>query len=310
MPSPIPNPHVNTYATDKQGRVVAATWGGVFRLETGVDPGADGGTPPGSGGGGADGGTGGPPPRTLSLVVERAPWSLSGRPGVAADAGGRLFVSDYNNVYVIEAGTASTYLTRAEAVTQAGLQYIARFEDIDFGPDGVLYVIAAGGLMGASTSTDVVVQSGAAHQAAYWRDVGLLSEPRLKVAASNRIGLLYRDGFATATTTAQQLVYTAAALQSSSSCPMSELAINPSGVVAFPPAYCNRRPVRRGSVDGRRSRISTRRRHTPPSWRASRAWAAIPPAVSTSWSSIPWARTRGSITPPKPRLGSPRWSTW
>ena len=307
MPSPIPNPHVDSFATDKQGRLIAATYGGVFRLEVGVDPGTDGGTPPD--GGGPDAGTGGTPPRPLSLITERAPWYLALKPGVAADATGRFFVSDESNIYVVEGGTLTTYLTRAEAVTGAGLQYAARFKDIDFGPDGLLYAIVSGGLMGASTSTDVVVQVSAAHQATFWRDLGLISEPRMKVVSANRIGFLSRDGFTTATTTAQQLVYPAAALQSSSGCPMSDLAINPSGVVAFPSAYCNGRPIRRGASTVLRSPRSTRPSRIRPSEKISDAWDVIPPEASISWSPTPSARTRGCTTQAKRRVGWPRSST-
>lgn len=38
-PTPLHNPNVNTFATDRQGHLLAATAGGLFRLESPDDPG-------------------------------------------------------------------------------------------------------------------------------------------------------------------------------------------------------------------------------------------------------------------------------
>jgi hypothetical protein len=72
----------------------------------------------------------------------------------------------------------------------------------------------------------------------------------MEVVAANRIGFMNRDGFWTATATGQQLVYAAADLQHSDGCPVGDLAIAPSGAVAFPSGYCVNRPIRRGTADG------------------------------------------------------------
>jgi hypothetical protein len=39
LPEPIPNPQVTLFATDKQGRLLAGTAGGVFRFESAANPG-------------------------------------------------------------------------------------------------------------------------------------------------------------------------------------------------------------------------------------------------------------------------------
>ena len=55
LPDPIPNPNATAFATDKQGRLIVASTGGVFRLDSDTNPG-----PSRPSGGNPDGGTDGP----------------------------------------------------------------------------------------------------------------------------------------------------------------------------------------------------------------------------------------------------------
>jgi hypothetical protein len=88
-----------------------------------------------------------------------------------------------------------------------------QFVDLDVGSDGLLYFMASGGFMGATTSTQVVATTGAAHQATLLRDLaGLALDARMDAAGPGRVGYVTLNGFFTATSAGIQAVYTAAAL--------------------------------------------------------------------------------------------------
>ncbi|MDP8999587.1 MAG: glycoside hydrolase, partial [Myxococcota bacterium] len=98
----LPNANVVAFATDKQGRLLAATSGGLFRFESMTDPGP---SPPRSV---VDGGTSAAPPaRPLSLVVQNGPWSLTNPPlGFGVDGAGNAYTCDDNNIYVVDGAGA------------------------------------------------------------------------------------------------------------------------------------------------------------------------------------------------------------
>jgi len=249
MPDQIPNPNTVAFATDKQGRLIAATTGGVFRLLSDTDPGPpmpDGGV---GDGGKPDGGGGGPPPRPLSVVVTGAPWALTGTSGVAADASQRVYASDDNNVWVVDGATVSPYLTLSETTSGAGLAYSSRFRDLDVGPDGLLYALLSGGLMGATTGTDLVVTSNGAHQTAFLASLGGFTDGHMEVVSAGRVAYLSTSGFFSATSAGTQSIYTAAALGSASNCAIQDSAIDGTGAVAFMPG-CFGRAMQRGTVAG------------------------------------------------------------
>src|SRR5207342_3379888 len=120
MPDQIPNPNTRAFAIDKQGRLLVATTGGVFRLESAANPGPP--MPDGGVGGGLPDGGATPAPRPLSLVLENAPWATSSfNPGFAVDAAERVYRADQTTIYSVANGVASPYLTLSDAVTGAGL---------------------------------------------------------------------------------------------------------------------------------------------------------------------------------------------
>jgi hypothetical protein len=244
MPEQIPNPNVTAFALDKQGRLIAATAGGVYRLDPPTNPG-----PPMPTGGFPDGGASSPP-RSLSLVLQNAPWGTSlTNPGFAADAAGNFYRQDQSTIYVGANGVASAYLTLSDVVTSAGLTSAARFTDLDMGPDGQLYVLLAGNLMGSSSSSDIVIQSNAAHQAALWRSLPTSIAQRLGALDTGRFGVADYGGLWTITAASAQLVYPATQLQQISNCTDEHLSTDPSGAFMYLPG-CNGYPALRGNVDG------------------------------------------------------------
>jgi hypothetical protein len=241
----IPNPNVRSFATDKQGHLLAATTGGLFRFESISDPGP---SPPS-----VDGGTSNAPtPRSLSLVVQNGPWSVANPLGFGVDGAGNAYVSDDNtNIYVVDgAGTVSTYLTTAEAATSAGLRFAAQFVDLDVGPDGQLYVDLTGGLIGSTSATNVVLRSSAAHQATLWRDLGSLEATRIVAAGAGQIAIGDTlAGLSLATASAVQPIYTPAALNGAAGCGFAEeFALGGGGSVAFLPGCAA--TVLRGTLTG------------------------------------------------------------
>ena len=247
MRAQIPNPNATSVATDKQGRLLVATTGGVFRLESDAEPGPP--RPDGGTAGTPDGGAGGPAPRPLSPVRDDS-WMPETVP-IAVDTAQRVYFSDSVTIYVIDAGTTSPYLTVAEAASTAGLGNVARILDVDVGPDGQLYVLLSSAQASETTGTDMVVTSNAAHRATLLRDLGDLNHRRMKVIAAGRVGYFSGTGFGTATAAGTQSVYTGAALGWSDTCQVvrRDLAIAPSGTVAFLPG-CTDGAVQRGTADG------------------------------------------------------------
>jgi photosystem II stability/assembly factor-like uncharacterized protein len=239
MTPQIPNPNTTGFATDKQGRLLVGTTGGVFRLDDSSMPGPP---APDAWMGGSDGGATATPPRALSLVLENGPWAFGGG-GIAADSSQRVYLADNLNVYVVNAGTASTWLTHAEAATAAGLVNTT-FDDIDVGADGSVYAVLSGTPPGGA-SVDVIVQSSAADQATLWRNLGTLTSPHMKAAGTGKVGLIDRNGFSIATSTSTQLVYPSAMLMQS--CATAQMAIDSTGAVVFPSCSAS---ALRGSTGG------------------------------------------------------------
>ncbi|HMF41980.1 MAG TPA: hypothetical protein VKQ32_15000 [Polyangia bacterium] len=245
MPAQIPNPDPTSFATDKQGRLLVATLGGVFRLESDSDPGPprpDGGMP-----GTPDGGSG-PAPRPLSALTENGPW-LPGAAGLAVDPAHRVYVADNSTVYVTDtAGTSSPYLTLAEVASSAGLASPQTIFDIDVGPDIKLYVLLSNGVLPDPTRTDTIVTSSAAHQATRLGDLAPLTRGRMAVIGAGSVGYYTLSEFWSATGAGTQVVYTAAALGwDTYYCVIGDVLINGSGTVAFLPS-CGWRPIQVGTV--------------------------------------------------------------
>jgi hypothetical protein len=117
------------------------------------------------------------------------------------------------------------------------------------GPDGQLYVLLAGYLKGASSSSDIVIRSNAAHQSTFWRGLPTSIAQRLGALDSGRIGVADYGGLWTITTGAAQLVYPATQLQQISNCADEHLSTDPSGAFMYLPG-CNSYPALRGNVDG------------------------------------------------------------
>ncbi len=244
MPAQIPNPNATSFGTDKQGRLLVATAGGIFRLESDADPGPP--RPDGGSSGTSDGGPAAPAPRSLSL------WTQANWP-IAVDAALRVYSlgADFSTINVTDSGTTSPYLTLAEVANTAGLGAAARILDFDVEPDGQLYILLSSAQPWETVGTDMVATSNVAHRATLLRDLGDLNHRRLKVIGAGRVGYFSSTGFGTATAAGTQDVYTGAALGWSDACQavQRDLAIASSGAVALLPG-CIDGAIQRGTVDG------------------------------------------------------------
>jgi len=244
MPAQIPSPDPTSFATDKQGRLLVATLGGVFRLESDADPG-----PPRPDGGMPGTPDGGPAPRPLSALTENGPW-LPKASGMAVDATRHVYVSDDFTVHVVDAaGASSAYLTRDEAASAAGLGHVEEFFDIDVGPDGKLYVLLSNAALDDTTRTDTIVTASAAHQATRLGDLAPLTRARMTVIGAGTVGYYTSSEFWSATGAGAQNIYAAAALDWDTEYCVIRDVISGFGTVAFLPS-CSWRPIQVGTVTG------------------------------------------------------------
>jgi len=230
--------------------------------EAGAD-GAGGGTPPGEDGGAGQGGAGqggaagsapdggGPRPRVLSLVLDGAPWyATQATQGIAADAQGKVYVTDSGHVFMVDGATVSTYLTAAEAAGAAdAAASTPRLGDLDIGPDGRLYFVTSW----SSTTTGArlaVMRSIEPHAAQPWIDLTptISDAQQIAVIDDGFIGLVSRTGFWTFSDAGGTLIYQPSQVYAGG-CACEDLAADPSGTFLYQ-SGCNGYPLLRGQADG------------------------------------------------------------
>jgi hypothetical protein len=180
----------------------------------------------------------------LTNVLSGAPWDLVQTvAGMAVDDRGRVYLADAKNIYVVDGRAVSVYLTLDEAISTAGITdglFDDYLEDLDFGPDGELYILLAGH----------VVRSSVPHQARLWRGLPTLSYPhRLAVVGAGHVSIVDDNGFWNVTKDSASLVYTKAQIHSERGCAVEDLSAAPSGVFLYQ-AGCNAWPIVRGKADG------------------------------------------------------------
>ncbi len=174
--------------------------------------------------------------RTLSLVVGNGGWQLGQQTaGIAVDATNRVYIADYENVFVIDGSSVGRYLTLAEAQISASTSN--QFNDLDIGPDGVLYIL---------TDT-ALLHSSIAHQASLWQSV---TASQLGVVSPDNVAaVVIYDGLWQFSDAANQRVYDNASLVDNTSCACKDLAVSRSGEFLYQPG-CNGSPLLRGNIDG------------------------------------------------------------
>jgi hypothetical protein len=180
----------------------------------------------------------------LEQVFTGATWSVGQSvAGMAADAEGRVYLADANNVYVYVCGRLLIYMTAAEAAAIAGLSPVVAavgIQDMDMAPDGSLYILLWGG----------IVHSSAPHSGELFRSTsGLTSPHRLGAIANDRVAVTHFGGLTEYTPADASLVYLASQLDLQSGCAVEDLTTNPSGVFLYA-VGCNAWPLLRGSLDG------------------------------------------------------------
>ena len=191
-----------------------------------------------------------PAARTLSLVLQGAPWKNGQNArGLAADAAHRVYRMDDNNIYRVEGSTVITYFTLADALNQVGLENAGYFLDLDLDPSDLLYIMLIGTQPTTGTSATFVAQSSGPQLATKWRDLSTYTASRMGVITSGKVGFIDYSGLWTGTATSESLVYAASLLQDVANCAMQGIATAHSGVFLYLPG-CNGSPLLRGNADG------------------------------------------------------------
>jgi len=190
----------------------------------------------------------GPRPRTLSLVLDGAPWNTTlGPQGIAVDTHGRVYVGDKATIYIVDGTSVSKYLTADEAAAPDLVD--TGFRDFDIGPDDRLY-IAIGTFSSSTGAVTSVVRSSMAHQAELWvRFDRTAQADRVAVISDGLLAVASPDGFSTFTAGGGKQIYTATSLMYGPGCVDEDLAAAPSGVFLFQPG-CNGSPLVRGNANG------------------------------------------------------------
>jgi hypothetical protein len=186
-------------------------------------------------------------PRRLSLIVANGPWKSFDDDGLASDAQHRVYHVDGQNIFMIERGVVSNYLTLAEAAGQLGMRAAYYLVDIDQSAEGGLHVLLKGSWPGVEASATVVARSSGAHLLTTWRDLSTYTASRLSVIDAGRVVFVDYDGPWIATTAGKQMVFPAS--MPVRHCYGEEVTATPSGVFLYQPG-CMGTSLLRGRVDG------------------------------------------------------------
>jgi hypothetical protein len=169
------------------------------------------------------------------------PWRYPGVIRVMALSPSRAYVATSSNVYLLDRGATSVYLTSVEAASSAGTDVSLGFRDLDIDPQGAIYAI-----LGES-----IIRSNAAHTAAVWR-----ADPNPSYDPSVCLGVVGVDDVALVNSSTLSRVSSNGVHVSFSNTPLigypcafEHLATARSGWFLFQPG-CNESPLERGNVDG------------------------------------------------------------
>jgi hypothetical protein len=166
--------------------------------------------------------------------------------GMAVDSSGRVYVGDFNSIYMVEGDSVSSYLALAES----GLPFAkdAAIGDFDIGPDGTFYIGISTYI--ANEKVVYIARSSRPHQAEQWFDPFATSYPvRVGVVGTGKVAVVTIDGMWFATGNGATKIYDRTILISTQRCAMQDLATAPSGVFLYQPG-CSISPILRGNVDG------------------------------------------------------------
>jgi len=194
-----------------------------------------------------------PPGRALSLISNWPVSQTSGSSGLTVDAANRVFRADSSYIYLLEGGLFRTYMSIAEALAGVRLNEPGRFVDIDFGSDGMLYILLNGNAGDAVPAALVVGRSSGAHTATRLLDFRPDDATVMRVIAPGQVGIFHvSGGLFTASPGGQQLVYVDPNLGAScgrGNITRGVLAVGPSGLFLFSRG-CDSAPILRGNFDG------------------------------------------------------------
>jgi hypothetical protein len=170
-----------------------------------------------------------------------APWTTGqGTAGMVVDSANRVYVADWDTVYVVEGTSPSAYLTIAEAQSTTGVSTLNRyFLDMDIAPDGSFYLLTNYAIL-RSTAPHVATLVQSVTQST--RSMGVVGNGHVAVAT-------VFDGLWSVTSAGPERRYTNSELGPARDCGVADIATTPSGLFLFEPA-CNPSALWRGHIDG------------------------------------------------------------
>lgn len=170
--------------------------------------------------------------RRLSEVIDMGPWNIvQSANGIAVDHEDRVFITDFDRVYVVDGSNVETYL-EAE-MTHGG------FYDLDIGEDDALYLLTGDAIL-ASTEPNTTRVHRSLDRIGMARDIGVVEGDRIGVVA---------DGLYTVNSTNAVRVYADHMFEGNSGCATADFAMQRSGVFLYEPG-CNGSPLIKGNLDG------------------------------------------------------------
>jgi hypothetical protein len=203
-----------------------------------------GGTDVGPGGSGGSGGSGVPGLRTFTLAVDDIGFDRAGESPMAVDALERVYLTHQGDVYVIDGDqVAAVYLDLNDRPTPPAANADQTFgaTELDIGPDGQLYVVAAG----------AIHRSHQAHQVEVVRTFApdLPGASFFGVVSPDEFALMFYDGLARVRPDALETVFTKDTLMGPTNCATEDFAIAPNGTFMYLRG-CYDSPITRGKLDG------------------------------------------------------------
>lgn len=177
---------------------------------------------------------------TWSVLVASGPWTELVNTA-AVDSHERLFVTDGSNIYVVENGGVSTFLSAAVlGAVSAGA--VGNIRSIDVGPDDTLYFLSGTTIFAASAADKVAIYhqlSGAT--VIHW--LGVVDATRMVVFD------YYLAGAEVVTPGGEALLYSGGSIQGATDCQGESVAAGRDGVFFYLPG-CNGSPLIAGKIDG------------------------------------------------------------
>lgn len=177
--------------------------------------------------------------RDWTVLLGSGPWTTLINTA-AVDSRERLYVSDGNNIFVVEGGTASVYLGAAD-ITAASPDGPVTVQSVDVDADDILYFLA-----GTHIFTSIVAgKLSMLHQlrGPYVHWLGVVDANRMIVFD------YYLAGAEVVTPAAETPLYDGGTVMGATDCAAESVATQRDGIFFYLPG-CNGYPLIKGNIDG------------------------------------------------------------